>query len=526
VTQSLLARDLWQTLRGQWRLMLAVLPGLALTMLHSTMLDLPRADVIDALDSDRYRIQWIFGSYLVGSATGMAMTQFFGSRIGPRAAYLLSLGFFTVAASACGAVSQVVYLAPFRLLQGFGTGLLISTGMVLLWRAYPGQRGLAMALYGMAVYVPALAGAALGGFLTASLSWRLIFLLNLPLGVLIGALAWHWLPAERPAAASPARMDWIGLLLLLGWIIPLNVVLDLGQYWGWLTSPFLASWLACLFVAFPAFVLWGIYHVRPLIDLRVLTLPQFALGLIIKILFSVNLYVLVHVLSGYMIQLRGYQWRQGGLVLVAGVVTMLLGILVEISVGSDSNRRLRMGLGLLTMCLAVALLARVDVFTAKEWQAACVALWGFGAGLVAGPALLTTFERVSDEEILRTAGVFNICRSIPVFIVSGLAAVVLTQWTDTHFDYLRQTVQYNQPAVAETLRNMESHFGARSSSARTATRQAHVTLAMWTKANARANAVRDVLLMLALAPALGLVLVLFVPIGPAGPIAPQKATRV
>jgi DHA2 family multidrug resistance protein len=133
-------------------------------------------------------------------------------------------------------------------------------------------------------------------------------------------------------------MDWIGLVLLLSWIIPLEVVLDLGQYWGWTTSPFLASWLAVLLIALGAFVLWGIYLVRPLIDLRVLALPHFTLGLFIKILFSVNLYVLVGVLSGYMIQLRGYQWWQGGLVLLAGVATMPLGILAGIAVGNDGNR--------------------------------------------------------------------------------------------------------------------------------------------------------------------------------------------
>src|SRR5262249_12621434 len=159
----------------------------------------------------------------------------------------------------------------------------------------------------------------------------------------------------------------------------------------------------------PAFVLWGIYRSRPLINLRVLAWPHFSLGLSIKILFSINLYLLVHLLSGYMIQLRGYQWWQGGQVLLAGVTTMLLGILVGIGVGNDGNRRLRMSYGLLLMCLAVVLLAQVDVFTAREWQAARVALWGFGAGLVAGPALLTTFEGLSDEECLRTAGIFNVC---------------------------------------------------------------------------------------------------------------------
>jgi DHA2 family multidrug resistance protein len=522
VTPSPLAEDLWQTLRGQWRLMLAVLPGLALTMLNTTALDLPRAEVIAALDSDRYRIDWIVGSYIVGSATGMALTQLVGSRIGLRAAYLVALGLFTVAGSACGAVSEVVWMTPLRLVQGFGTGLLISAGMVMLWRAFPGRRGLAMALYGMAVYVPALAGAPLGGWLADRASWRLIFLLNLPAGALLGCVTWSLLPAEPPARSAPARMDWVGLALLLGWIVPLNVVLDRGQYWGWLASPVIVPWFVGLLVAFAAFVAWGVLRARPLINLRVLALPHFALGLGIKVLFSVNLYVLVGLLSGYMIQLRGYQWWQGATVLLAAVATMLFGIVFGTLVGNDGNRRLRMAGGLAVMALAVWMLAAVDVYTARGWQAARLALWGFGAGLVAGPALLTTFEGLSDEQILRTAGVFNICRSLPAFLVSGLLATYLTQRTDAHFDYLRQTVQHNQPAVGETLRDAEHHFLRQGYAALPAGKQAHVTLGQWTRANARAAAVRDVLTRLTLAPAAGVVLVLFVRI----PTSPTGGGRV
>lgn len=509
-----LARDLWQTLHLRWRLLAGVLPGLALTTLHSTMLDLPRADVVAGLDSDRYRVQWIVGSYLVGSATGMALTRFFGSRIGLRRAYLLALGLFTAAGSACGGVSDVVWMTPLRLVQGFGAGLLISAAMVMLWRAYPGERGLAMALYGMAAYVPAFAGAPLGGLLTAAVSWRLIFFSILPLGIAVAAAALVLVPADRPAPGAAAPMDWIGLALLVGWVVPLNVVLDLGQYWSWTTSPYLVSWLVALSAVFAGFVAWGVGSPRPVINLRVLALPHFTLGLGIKILFSINLYVLVGILSGYMINLRGYQWWQGAVVLLPGVATMLLGIAAGVLTGRDGNRRLRMGAGLGLMALGVWLLAGVDVWTAKGWQAVYLALWGFGAGLVAGPALLTTFEGLSDEDILRTAGIFNVCRSLPVFLAAGLLTTFLTQRTDFRFDYLRQTLAQNQPAVAGMLRDSEQHFVGRGRPAREARVQAHATLAGWARANARAGAVRDVLALLALAPVCGLVLVLFTRVPP------------
>jgi EmrB/QacA subfamily drug resistance transporter len=524
VTGGPLAQNIWQTLRGQWRLMLAVLPGLGLTMLHSTMLDLPRADVIDAVDSDRYRIQWIAGAFLTGSATGMAMTRFIGSRIGLRRAYLLALVMFSVAGSACGALSEVAWFTPFRLIQGFGSGLILSAAMVMLWRAYPRRRALAMAIYGMGVFVPALAGAPLGGLLVASVSWRLIFFINLPLGLLIGLLARVVLPLERTADHSPSPMDWLGLALLLAWVIPLNVVIDLGQYWGWLTSPSLAWWLACLLVAFAAFSARGILAANPLIDLRILALPHFAVGLGIKVLYSVNLYVLVSVLSGYMIQVRGYQWWQGSLVLLPAVATMLSGIVAGVFIGNDGNRRLRMGFGLMLMCAGTGLLASVDVYTAKEWQAACLAVWGFGAGLVTGPALLTTFEGLSDDDILRSAGVFNVCRAIPVFIATGLLATLMTRQFDTHFDYLRQTVRHNQPAVAGSLRALEYRLAGRGQSASLAAKQSRAELAARAKTNARANAVRDVFVVLAFAPALGLMLVLLIRVPPTAQ--PEPSGRV
>src|SRR4051794_20197958 len=102
-----LAQNLWQAARSQPAVLLAVLPGLVLTMLHSTALDLPRADIIGALDSDHYRIQWIVGSYLLGSAVGMALTGFLGSYLGLARSYLAGLAAFTVASGGSAAMTAV-----------------------------------------------------------------------------------------------------------------------------------------------------------------------------------------------------------------------------------------------------------------------------------------------------------------------------------------------------------------------------------------------------------------------------------
>lgn len=504
--------------------MLAVLPGVALAMLHSTALDMPRADVIDAIDSDHYRIQWIMGSYLLGAAAGMALTRFASDRLGLRGAYLLGLVGFTVAAGTCGLVSEVIWMAPLRLGQGLGMGLLISAGMLMLWRAFPQHRELAMALYGMAVYLPALAGAILGGMLTAWYSWRWIFFLNWPLGAWIAATAWRVLPDDRDRLPErPAPFDLIGFTLLLAWIITMSVVLDMGQYWGWVNSPYFVPWLVGLVLAFAGFVGWGIFAAQPLIDLRPFGLRNFGLGVAVKALFSINLYVLIGMLAGYMIGLRSYQWWQSGLVLLPGLITMTAAILGGIAIGTNRNRRPRMLLGLAVMIVATWQFASIDLYTSKEWQAVWWGVWGAGAGLIVGPVMLTAFEDLTPEQTLKTAGSFNIMRALPAYIAGSLLVTLHTQHSDAQFDVLRQNIRFNRPVVEDAFRQPEHYFTDKGSGRTEGGRQAHALLGKWLRANARAFAYQNVLQWLAVLTAVGVLLLFF--IHPPGEDSPAEDLR-
>jgi MFS transporter, DHA2 family, multidrug resistance protein len=504
------ASQIAAAIRGRSGFLLAVLPGLVMTALHATMLVVPKADFVDALDSDRYRVQWIAGAYIVGSAAGMAMTRFLGSRLGLRRAFLVGVLCFTLGATVCAGLSAVIWMTPVRCLQGYGNGLIISVGMVLVWRAFPHDKGLAMALYAMANFTPQLAGAALGGLLTTLLSWRLMFFMMLPLGCVAGFTAWRFLPHDESADEAPASLDLIGLALLLSWIVTMSVVLDMGQYWGWLASPDFVPWFAAFVVCLAGFIAWGTLAPRPLIDLRALAVRHFALGVGIKVLFTVNLVVLIRMLANYMVNLRGYQWWQAALVMAPALATMVLGIATGVLLGTNGNRKVRMALGLVLMAGATAAFATVDLYTAKGVQAAYMALWGAGAGLLVGPALLTTFEGLTTEQTLRSAGIFNILRVLPTFAIGAVLTVLLTRATDAQFDVLRQTIRYNRPIVAEAYRQPERHFTARGSPQALVGNQAQATLSRWVQANARAFALQGIFEYLALVPAVGLVLVLLV----------------
>ncbi|HEY2839083.1 MAG TPA: MFS transporter, partial [Pirellulales bacterium] len=245
-------------------------------------------------------------------------------------------------------------------------------------------------------------------------------------------------------------------------------------------------------------------------NLRPLAIRHFALGLGIKVLYSVNLYVLIGLLAGYMIDLRGYQWYQGALVISPGLAAMVASLAVGTWLGTDGNRKLRMFLGLGGMAAATLALSNVDVYTAKAWQAAVLCCWGAGAGLVCGPGLLTMFEGLSNEETLASAGVFNIARSLPAFLASGLLAVLVTQHADENFDWIRLKIRDNRPVVEQSMRQSHAHMIARGSSHDLAKKQTHAMLGQWVHANARAYALQDALRILAIVPCAGMLLVLAV----------------
>lgn len=511
------SHHLGEALREHWRVLLAVLPALVASALHSTMLVVPRAEFIDALDSDRYRIQWITGAYIIGSAAGMALTSFLGNRLGLKHAFLLGILAFTVAGMACAFVTETIAMAPLRLAHGLGNGLILSVGMVLIWRAVPVNKAFAMALYGMAIDVPAVAGATLGGIITAYISWHAIFLLLCPLGLVAGVLAGRLLPEDRPKDSTPAPFDWLGLSLLLAWLVSMSVVLDMGQYWGWLTSPSFVPWGAGLVLSFAVFVLWGTLALRPLINLRPLGVRHFALGVAIKAILTINMLVLVSILAVYMVNLRGYQWQQAALVFAPALATMTASLLLGIRIGTRANRKLRMAVGLVVMAAATATFGTVDLYIDKYLLALNMAFWGAGAGFVIGPSLLTAFEGLSNEETLRTAGVFNILRTLPAFIAASVLAILLTRSTDAQFDVLRQNIRINRPIVEDAYRQPERHFINRGSPDSEALKQAHASLAKWVHANSHAFALQGVFQLLAIFPAVGVVLVLMVKVEPKSP---------
>jgi MFS family permease len=498
----------YRLLRQEARFIGALLPGLLLLMVNATLLNLPMREVTNGLDSDRYRVLWIVLAYGVAYTFGCMMTGLFAGQVGLSRTFWGSLVVFGLFGMLSGLASDTTIMTPLRIVQGFAKGVGLTAAMVILWKRFPGQVPVWMALYGVIAFSGALLGVPFGGAVTHWLSWRWLFLIQLPLGVLAALVAALLLPDDRPAARQPLRVDVLGMVLTLGWLSCLLVAVGLAHFWGWLDSAQVLLWLVGFVLFFLAFLGWGALLSAPAIPTRILAVPRYVVALLTLDLYAINLYGVLALLSGYLIDQRGYQWHQGGGVLLSALPPMLAGVAVFVFAGHRLGRRVCLFAGLGVMALATQWLAAVDLYTPGYTLAAALALWSLGVGVATVPAMAGLFDGLASDQVFQQTGIFNLNRFAPAVVASLLMGALVARSADEHADRLRLAISPNRPAVALMLRHAEEEVHGRTGLTNGAAAQARLALGRWVRLNARAFGVQTVLHYLALFTVVGLPLAL------------------
>jgi MFS family permease len=511
MTLSLFAESDLRAERREARRIGGLAPGLLLLMANATLLNLPAAEVMNGLASDRYRVLWITGAYGVAYTWGCMMTGLIAGQVGLSRCFWGCLLAFGLTGALSGSVDTVTAMTPLRIGQGFAKGAALTSAMVILWQHFPGHVPLWMAVYGAIAFAGALLGGPAGGLVIHYLSWRWLFLLQLPLAAVTALVAALALPHDRPAARAPWRVEVVGVALTLGWLSCLVVAVDMGHFWGWFDSASFVLWLAGFVVLFAAFLVWGAAHSAPAISTRILAVPRYIAALVVLDLFCINIYSLISLLSGYMVGQRGYQWWQGSAVLATALPPMLASLLAALCLGRPSDAKPRLLAGLGVMALATWRLAAVDLYTPAYQLALVLAAWGAGVGLATVPAMAGLFEGLAPAQVFLQTGIFNLNRFGPAAVVGMLLVTLVARNADAELDRLRLKVTHNRPAAGLAMAQLERDVHTRSGLGNAPAVQARVGLGGWVRANARVFALQTVLRYLALLTAGGLVVALAVP---------------
>ena len=271
---------------------------------------------------------WVLTSYLVSNAIVLPISGFLVGLLGRKRFFLICIAFFTVSSFLCGLAPSLVLLLLFRVLQGaFGGGLQPMTQAILADTFPPEKRGLAFALYGVtAICAPAI-GPTLGGWLTDNYSWRWIFYINVPVGVLTVILVSQlvkdlpYLVREKNRKTS---FDFVGFGILAIAVGALQVALDKGQEDDWFGSHFITALLIIAAVGLISLVIWEWFHKEPIVDVHLFKIFNFMSSCVMFFVVGIVLFSSTVLLPQFLQTLMGYTAQKAGMVLSAAAILLLI----------------------------------------------------------------------------------------------------------------------------------------------------------------------------------------------------------
>ena len=422
-------------------------------VLDTSVVNVSLPHIAGSLASTVDEATWVLTSYLVANAVILPITGWLSNQFGRKRLLSAVVTGFTISSLLCGLAPNLPFLIVCRILQGTtGGGLQPLSQAVLLEEFPPEKRGTAMALWGMGIVVMPILGPIVGGWITDSYSWRWVFFINLPIGimslVLINLFIW-----DPPYIGKRARrVDFWGLGLLALWIASLQIMLDKGQEDDWFSSHLIAILAAVAAVGFVAFILRELWAKEPIVHLRLLAHRTYAAGVGLVGLLGVVLYGGLVILPLFLQILLGYNAMTAGeLTSPRGVGTMIFMPLAGYLLGRHFDSRKMMTLGMAVAGLALFGFSRMTLDVPVHYVIWVGILQGCGMGFLFVPLTTTTVDPIPLHEMGYATSIYSLTRNIGGSFGIAFATTLQARRAQFHQNILAAHVTAASPGLSALL---------------------------------------------------------------------------
>jgi MFS transporter, DHA2 family, multidrug resistance protein len=405
-----------------------------------------------SVSASQDQISWVLTSYIAVAAIMTPMTGFLTARYGLKRVLLVSIGGFTIASMLCGMAQSLAQIVLFRMLQGAAGAALVPLSQSMLFSIYPKERqGFAMALFGFGVMVGPVLGPVLGGWLTENYSWRYVFYINLPVGVLdlLGLLV--LLP--NPQAKANEKLDWFGFGTLSVAIAALQILLDRGEIKDWFGSAEIIIEAVIGASALYLFLVHSFTAERPFVRPTLFRDRNFAAGVIFIAIVGLTYYASLALQPPYLQDLMNYPVVTAGLVMGPRGLGTMASMLIVGRLTGRVNMRLLLAIGLgLTAGAFYVMSGWTPEVSAEEIVAATV-IQGFGLGFLFVPLSSATLATLPPEYRTEGAGFFSLLRNIGSSVGISVVNALITRNTQVNHAEIAQHVTavnrgFENPAIA------------------------------------------------------------------------------
>jgi DHA2 family multidrug resistance protein len=466
-----------ETVINPWIVAISVMSATFMEVLDTTVVNVSLPHIAGSLSATIDESTWALTSYLVANAIILPLAGWLANQFGRKRLLMLSVGGFTSASLLCGLAPSLPLLITFRVIQGATGGALQPLSQAVLLEAFrPEERGKAMAFWGLGIVVAPILGPVLGGWLTDSYSWRWVFYINLPVGVVALVMMKLFVFDPSYIRRQATRVDWTGISLLALGIGALQILLDKGQEDDWFASDFMTSLAVVSAVALAAFLVHELRVANPVVDLRAFGNVTYSTGVVLMTMVGFVLFGSLVLLPILLQTLLGYPALQAGIALAPrGIGSFLAMPLVGILLGRIDARRL-LALGVVGGSVTLFWLGALDL-SAGYWDVFWPQfLQGISLALLFVPLTTITMDPIPREKMGNATSIFNLMRNIGGSMGIATATTLLARRQQTFFNVLGAHADPYSLETRAVLEQLRDAFLARGSDLVTATRQAQAAL--------------------------------------------------
>ncbi len=458
-----LEQDIWRPRFNPWLIAVVVALAAFMEVLDTSIANVALPYIGGNLGASNDESTWVLTSYLVSNAIVLPISGWLAGRLGRKRFFMICVGVFTLSSFLCGLAPSLESLLLFRVLQGAGGGGLQPMAQAILADSFPPEkRGLAFAVYGITAVTAPTIGPTLGGWITFNYSWRWIFFINLPVGILTWLLVRRFVedpPYLAKLKSAGVKLDYIGISLLVFGVGALQVLLDKGQEDDWFGSSFITTLVIVAAVCLISLVIWEWFHKSPIIDVRMFRNFNFASSNVMLFMLGVVLFSSLVLMPLFLQTLVGYTSQVAGLALSAGGLFLLFEQPIIGLLTTKFQARRLIAFGWLALSAAMFYSTqRIDLQISFVAATVVRVTQVIGLGFLFVPISLVAYVGIAPEKNNSVAGIINFMRNMGSSVGTSLVTTLLARRSQLHQNRLIEFTRVDNFSFQNSVTGLTRQF--------------------------------------------------------------------
>lgn len=438
--------------RIDWSVLLVIIIGTFMAVLNGSIVNVALPKIMSIFNASPDSIQWVLTCYIMTLGVVMPVTGYLGDTFGYKRMYFTALALFVIGSALCGISWSVNSLIAARIVQAIGGGIMQPLGMAFIYRVTPYSRiGLVLGIWGIAAMAAPAIGPTLGGYLVEYVNWRLIFYLNVPIGLVNLFLAGMLL--KESELIKVEHFDFLGLVSSTVGLFSLLLGLSQGTKYGW-TSPYIILLGIISFVSLTLFICNELSHPEPLLELRLFKNYLFTISTVIGSVLNIGMFGGMFLLPLLLQNVLGQTAMKTGLILLPAAIGTALMMPVSGRVFDKYGARGVVVTGLALVTVTTYMMSRFNDLTPFSVMTGWLVLRGTGMGLAMMPVTTAGMTTVPMHLVGKGSALGNVIRQVSASLGIAMFTTIMQHRQVFHYASLAQSLNLDSDAALAMQANL------------------------------------------------------------------------